>query len=180
MLKSIVSFAIELLQVVVFAIAIFLFLYLLILQPHKIDGASMEPNFHNGEYLLTDKVSYRFNNPQRGEVIVFKAPPEYVDEYIKRIIGLPGEKIRIENGVTYINDKALTEDYLPSTTTTHSGNFLKEGQTYLVPEGSYAVFGDNRDHSFDSRNLGFIETKYITGKAWLIYWPVSNLGIIKN
>jgi signal peptidase I len=150
------------------------------MQPHKIDGASMEPNFHNGEYLLTDKVSYRFNDPQRGDVIVFKAPPDYQDEYIKRIIGLPGDKVRLEGGSVYINGQLLNEPYLPKDIVTQPGNFITQGREYQVPANSYLVLGDNREHSYDSRNIGFIEYKYITGKAWFIYWPPENIGTVKH
>lgn len=180
MLRRLYSFVFELVQVVVFAVSIFLFLYLLILQPHKIDGASMEPNFHHGEYLLTDKISYRFNEPKRGEVIVFKAPPDYSDEYIKRIIGLPGEKIELKDNHIYINDNALNEYYIPQNTQTQPKKFISEGRVYTIPDNAYVVFGDNRSHSLDSRDLGFIERKYITGRAWFVYWPPDQLGLINN
>jgi len=87
------AFFLDILQVVVFAVAIFLFVYLLLLQPHKIKGSSMFPNFADGEFLLTDKVTYRFGEPKRGDVVVFKAPPNDREEFIKRIIGLPNDKI---------------------------------------------------------------------------------------
>src|SRR3989337_1808456 len=97
-IKRLGAFFLDVLEVIVFAVAIFLFLYLLVLQPHKIKGASMEPNFPNGEYLLTDKVTYRFREPERGDVIVFEAPGTNGEEFIKRIIGLPGEQISLHNG----------------------------------------------------------------------------------
>lgn len=140
----------------------------------------MEPNFHDGEYLLTDKVSYRIGEPERGDVVVFKAPPTYTDEFIKRIIGLPGEEIKIEGGHVYVNGRQLEEQYLPEGTRVLPGKFSTEGQTITVPEGSYYVLGDNRDHSLDSRNLGPIERQYITGRAWFIYWPVSEVGTVKS
>lgn len=180
LLKKLGSFVLELLQVVVFAISIFLFVYLLILQPHKIKGASMEPNFHDGEYLLTDKVSYRLGEPTRGDVVVFKAPPTYKDEFIKRIIGLPGEEVKIENGSVFINGRELDEQYLPEGTRVVPGSFSTEGQTITVPTGSYYVLGDNRDHSLDSRNIGPIDRQYITGRAWFVYWPVSDVGTVKS
>src|SRR3989337_4243279 len=92
------AFFLDIIEVVVFAIAIFLFLYLLVLQPHKIKGASMEPNFPNGEYLLTDKVTYRFREPERGDVIVFEAPGTNGEEFIQRILGLPGDKVSLREG----------------------------------------------------------------------------------
>lgn len=180
MFKKLGSFILELLQVVIFAISIFLFVYLLILQPHKIKGASMEPNFHDGEYLLTDKVSYRLGEPARGDVVVFKAPPTYKDEFIKRIIGLPGEQVTIKEGKIYIDGRQLNEDYLPKNTKIAPGRYLSEGQTITVPAGSYFVLGDNRDHSLDSRNIGPIERQYITGRAWLIYWPISKVGTVST
>lgn len=178
--KKLGSFVLELLQVVVFAISIFLFVYLLILQPHKIKGASMEPNFHDGEYLLTDKVSYRLGEPGRGDVIVFKAPPDYKDEFIKRIIGLPGEEIKVQGGKIYINGRELEEGYLPNDARILPGRFSEEGQVITVPAGSYYVLGDNRDHSLDSRNLGPIERQYVTGRAWFVYWPVAEAGTVKS
>ena len=96
------AFFLDIIEVCVFAIAIFLFLYLLVMQPHKIKGDSMQPNFPDGEYLLTDKISYRLREPERGEVIVFKAPGANGEEFIKRIVGLPGEKISIKDKRIYI------------------------------------------------------------------------------
>lgn len=180
MLKSLGSFVMELLQVVVFAISIFLFVYLLILQPHKIKGASMEPNFHDGEYLLTDKISYRLGSPARGDVIVFKSPPTYRDEFIKRIIALPGEEVKVENGKVHINGRELEESYIPDTTKTDPGRFTPEGQTVQIPPESYFVLGDNREHSLDSRNIGPVGREHITGKAWFVYWPIGDAGTIRG
>src|SRR3989344_7510790 len=102
------AFFLDILEVVVFAVAIFLFLYLLVLQPHKIKGQSMEPNFADGEYLLTDKVTYRFSEPKRGDVVVFEAPGTNNEEFIKRIIGLPGEQISLKDGKVAINNQVLS------------------------------------------------------------------------
>src|SRR3990167_5971302 len=112
MLGRLGAFFLDVLEVVVFAVAIFLFVYLLILRPHKIKGASMEPNYPDGEYLLTEKVSYYLHDPERGDVIVFKPPVSQDDEYIKRIIGIPGDKISLQNGKVYVNGKKLPESYL--------------------------------------------------------------------
>lgn len=180
MLKRLGAFFLDILEVVFFAVAIFLFVYLTVLQPHKIKGASMEPNFPDGEYLLTDKVTYRFNEPQRGDVVVFKAPVGEGDEFIKRIIGLPGEKVTLKSNHIYINGKPLEESYLDKNLQTSGGFFLSEGATITVPEGKYFVLGDNRPHSSDSRSWGVIEKKVITGRAWLIYWPISKIGLVKK
>lgn len=178
MWKGLTKFFFDIVEVVVFAIAIFLFVYLLLLQPHKIKGESMEPNFNNGEYLLTDKVSYRFGKPVRGDVIVFEAPGAGGDEFIKRIIGLPGEKVEVMNGKVYLDGKILEENYLPNTFVTSAGAFLKEGVELTVPEGNYFVMGDNRPASSDSRAWGFVSKDKISGRAWIIYWPPPKVGFV--
>ncbi len=177
--KRLGSFILDTLQIIVFAVAIFLFVYLLILQPHKIKGQSMEPNFDNGEFLLTDKVTYRFNDPKRGDVIVFKAPPDYEEEYIKRIIGLPGETVAVINGKIIIDGQPLTEDYLPTGTYTNEASFVANGKSVIVPSDSYFVVGDNRGNSYDSRSWGFISGDKITGRAWFVYWPLNSAGLIE-
>ena len=180
MLRSIGIFFLDILEVIVFAIAIFLFVYLLLLQPHKIKGDSMQPNFPNGEYLLTDKVSYRFREPKRGEVVVFEAPQTAGEEFIKRIVGLPGELVSVKEGAVFIDGKKLDETYLAPEVITLSGNFLKEGEEVLVPQAEVLVLGDNRLHSSDSRAWGFVPKGKITGRAWVIYWPIAKAGPIEE
>jgi signal peptidase I len=177
-LKRLGAFFLDILEVIVFAIAFFLFLYLLVFQPHKIKGSSMDPNFKDAEYLLTDKVTYRFNEPKRGDVIVFKAPGLEGEEFIKRIIGLPGEEISLSQSVIYINGKPLTEGYIGSDKYTGPGAFLDENNTIKIPEDNYFVLGDNRPHSSDSRSWGFVPKKDISGKAWFIYWPIDKMGTV--
>ncbi len=179
MLIRLGAFFLDILQVVVFAVAIFLFVYLLLLQPHKIKGSSMTPNFLDGEFLLTDKITYRFNEPMRGDVVVFKAPPDDRDEFIKRIIGLPGDSILVKEGKVYLNSELLNETYLESTVYTGPGRFLSENTSVKVPTGAYFVLGDNRPYSSDSRAWGFVDKSKITGRAWLIYWPVAKAGLVK-
>ena len=171
------AFFMDILEVIVLAVGIFLIVYLLILRPHKIKGQSMHPNFPDGEYLLTEKVSYYRKDPQRGDVVVFK-PPISEDEFIKRVIGLPGETISVSGGKVYVNNQELKEDYIDVYTA--PGAFLAEGQTYTVPNGYYFVMGDNRPHSSDSRAWGPITKKVITGKAWLIYFPFNLTGIVPS
>lgn len=178
MFRRLSAFFLDIIQVVVFAIAIFLLIYLLILQPHKIKGDSMQPNFPNAEYLLTDKVTYRFESPRRGDVVVFKAPNGNGEEFIKRIIGLPGEKISVKNGHVYINGKRLKEEYLASNLYTSGGKYLPEGVEKKIPEGKYFVMGDNRPRSSDSRTFGPISRDDITGRAWLVYWPPQKVGFV--
>ncbi|MFC1649156.1 signal peptidase I [Patescibacteria group bacterium] len=180
MLKKLTGFFIEIAEVTVFAVAIFLFVYLLILQPHKIKGASMEPNFPDGQYLLSDKVTYRFNEPKRGDIVVFKAPRSPDEEFIKRIIGLPSETLFLKDGKVVVDGKVLQESYLDDALYTQSGPFLQEDRRVTIPEDNYLVFGDNRNHSSDSRAWGFVPKENITGRGWVIYWPVDSAGIISN
>ncbi len=140
----------------------------------------MEPNFQDGEYLLTDKVSYRLHKPEHGDVVVFKAPPAYTDEFIKRIVGIPGDQVMVKEGHVYLNGKELPEPYLPDNLHTFPGRFSAEGAALTVPPEQYFVLGDNREHSLDSRNIGFIPVDKITGKAWLIYWPLNKIGTVKT
>jgi len=136
----------------------------------------MQPNYPNGEYLLTDKVSYRFGTPKRGDVIVFDAPTDNGEEFIKRILGLPGESVMIKEGSVFINGNKVSEPYLAQEVITYPGNFLAEGQGKVVPNDEFLVLGDNRPHSSDSRTWGFVPKGKITGKAWFIYWPPQSFG----
>lgn len=165
----------DILEVIVLAVGIFLIVYLLILRPHRIKGQSMHPNFPDGEYLLTQKITYYRENPKRGDVIVFK-PPISEDEFIKRVIAVPGETVSVKEGKVYVNGQLLKEDYI--NVYTSGGSFLADGDEYIVPEGEYFVMGDNRPHSSDSRAWGPIKKKDITGKAWLVYWPLSSAGVV--
>lgn len=178
MLRRLGAFFLDIIEVIVFAIGIFFFVYLLIMRPHKIKGSSMYPTYLDGEFLLTEKVSYYLHEPQRGDVVVFK-PPVSDDEYIKRIIALPGETVSVNNGKLYINGKLLNEDYITSDVYTSGGTYLEEGIQKTVPEGNYLIVGDNRQHSFDSRSWGPITKKDITGRAWIAYWPPEKAGVIK-
>jgi signal peptidase I len=179
MFKKLSAFFLDVLEVVVFAIAIFLFVYLVVTQPHKIKGSSMEPNFPDGEYLLTDKLSYRFREPKRGEVIVFEAPGTDGDEFIKRIIGLPGETLEIKDNEIYVDGRVLEEVYIAPEILTKPGNFLREESMVIIPEGEYLVLGDNRPFSSDSRAWGLIEKSAITGRAWIVYWPPPSVGLVE-
>jgi len=183
--SSIWSVIVDIIETIVVAAAIFVVVYLFLLQPHQVKGSSMEPNFYDNEYILTDKISYRFSKPVRGDVIIFKAPTDPDIDYIKRIIALPGEKIEIRNGNIVIfnseNPKGFTlsEPYEIMEPIV-GGSKLKEGQIVEVPTDSYIVFGDNRTHSYDSREWGSLKKDQIIGKAWLRYWPISQFTFIKT
>ena len=146
-----------------------------LVQPFLVSGSSMVPNFSNGDYLLIDELSYRFRSPGRGEVVVFHYPKDESTYFIKRIIGLPGERVALKNNqITIFNTErpdgfVLEEKYLPPGVTT-SGNV-----EFGLKEGEYLVFGDNRSYSFDSRTWGPLRRSEIVGLARLRLWPLDNL-----
>jgi len=182
---SIWSVIVDIIETVVVAAAIFVVVYLFLLQPHQVKGASMEPAFHDSEYILTDKISYRFNEPKRGDVVIFKSPTNQDVDFIKRIIALPGEKIEIKNRsiVIYNSENpdgfTLSEPY-EKIEPISGGSYIPDGKIVEVPSENYIVFGDNRTHSFDSREWGPVPKNSIIGKAWLRYWPIKKLSIIKS
>ncbi len=176
--RKIGSFFLDFVEIVVIALAMFVVMYLFLFQPHEVKGSSMYPNFHDGEYLLTDKISYRLNSPKRGEVIIFKAPKNEEYDYIKRIIGLPGDTVMVKSGRVYINGKVIFENYLPADFQTSAGDLWQEGKTVTIPANNYFVMGDNRDHSSDSRDWGPVPKENIIGKAFFRYWPPKRAGLI--
>jgi signal peptidase I len=138
----------------------------------KIDGTSMEPNLHHGEFVIVSKVNYRLGEPERGDVVVFDFPRNITQEYIKRVIGLPGEEVRVEDGNVYINGTLLSEPYLKTAP-------LYEGD-WVVPDHSLFVLGDNRNNSSDSHNWGVVPMNNIVGEALLVYWPPSSWGLVNG
>lgn len=172
------AFLLDILQTVVLALAVFLIIYMFLFQPHQVRGQSMSPNFEDREYLLTDKISYRFGSPKRGDVIVFTAPPRPSEDFIKRIIGLPGETVMIKDGSLFINSKKLIENYLPQDLRTNTHGFMQDGEQITLGSDEYFVLGDNRNNSSDSREWGPVKRNKIVGKAWFVYWPPKRFGLI--
>lgn len=180
---SIGSFILDFIQSIVLALAVFVLLYLFVAQPNEVKGSSMVPNFVDKEFLLTEKLSYQFGDPQRGDVIVFKAPasePCAAEEceYIKRVIGIPGDRIMVKEGQIYLNGELLEQTFLPDGVLTDPGQFSQEGVEQIIPEDQYLCLGDNRKHSRDGREFGPIKKNLIVGKAFFKYWPVSAVGLI--
>jgi signal peptidase I len=168
------------LQPVVLAFAVIMMVYLFLFQPHKVDGSSMYPSFKNGDYILTEKLSYRNNNPKRGDIVVFHAPPPHTADYIKRVIGLPGETIMVQSGRVFINGQSLNEPYLSSSVVTSEKSFLREGISYTIPPDYFMMLGDNRSFSSDSREFGPVSKRAVVGRANVRYWPLSTLGTIQK
>lgn len=180
-LKKIYLFFVDTLQSVLIAAAIFLVIYVFLFRPFQVNGQSMYPNFQDGEYVLTNLITLRFHTPVRGDVIVFQAPPDPEKDFIKRVIGEPGDTIMIHEGDVYVNGKKLDQGkFLASNVKSYNGSFLHEDETITVPQGQYFVMGDNRAFSSDSREWGFVKKDEIIGSSMLIYWPPNEAKLIKN
>lgn len=180
-LRKIYYFLIDTIQSLLLAASVFLVIYVFLFRPFQVNGQSMYPNFEDKQHVITDLISYRFNEPKRGDVIVFKAPPDPEKDYIKRIIGIPGDIVSIKNGLVYVNNQLSPENsYLDSSVKTYGGSFLKDGGEVIVPQGNYFVVGDNRPASSDSREWGFVEKSEIIGRSLFIYWPFDKMQLIKN
>lgn len=168
----------DFLQSIALGGAFFVVFYLFVIQPHQVKGSSMFPTFKDKEYILTDKISYKFRDPQRGEVIILESPKNADIDYIKRIIGLPGERIRISQGRVYLNDKLFSESYLHVETPVFPGGFIREDEEITIPSDNYFVMGDNRPGSSDSREFGFVPTSHIIGHVIFRYFPLDRIGTI--
>jgi signal peptidase I len=170
----------EVIETIVLTVLMFLVIRFAV-QNFNVEGTSMEPRLHNGELILVDKWTYLFHPPQRGDVIVFVAPPIPSEDFVKRIIGIPGDRITINNTVVTVNGVTLNETYVAKI---DQGNPYYGGnvQTWVVPANSYFVLGDDRIRSDDSRAWGFVPRKNIIGRAALVYWPLGqdNNGFLPN
>jgi signal peptidase I len=138
----------------------------------RVDGSSMEPTLHTGEFVIVNKLSYKFSEPMIGDVIVFHFPRDPEQEYIKRVIGLPGDRVEIRNGDVYVNDRPIEEDYIAADP---AYDIVSE-----VPQDSLFVLGDNRNNSSDSHNWGPVPLDFVVGKAVFVYWPPTEWGLIDH
>jgi signal peptidase I len=137
----------------------------------RVDGSSMEPTLHDGQYLIVSKLTYLIHSPERGDIVVFH-PPITGEEYIKRVVGLPGERIEIRDRAVWVNGIILDESYVASAPM-YTG-FWELG------EKEYLVLGDNRNNSSDSHSWGTLSEEDIVGKAWLCYWPPEQWGAVAH
>ena len=171
---AVTSFLLEVIQIVLISSAIIIPIRYFLIQPFYVKGASMEPNFYDHEYLIIDELTYRFRDPFRGEIVVFKYPRDPSQYFIKRVIGLPGETVEVTGGNVIIyntehpNGVVVEEEYLDESTT---------GKVRVtLGENEYYVFGDNRDSSLDSRSFGPITRDDVIGRVWVRGLPVSRIG----
>jgi signal peptidase I len=180
-IKKAYHWLIDLAETLVIAGAIFVVIYAFLVRPFQVNGDSMFPTFLNNEFVFTNLLSQRFGPLDRGDVIVFKAPPEPNKDFIKRVVGLPGETIKIEGGYVYINGLRLDESaYLAPTATTTPGGFAHEGEDINVSQNSYFVLGDNRGRSSDSREWGLVPFDKVIGKSSLVYWPINRIRLVEH
>lgn len=178
--KGFQQHTIEFVQSLVVFLAIGSIIYLFAVQPHKVSGCSMCPNFHTGDLILTDKITYRFQSPQHGDVIVFKYPRDTTIDFIKRVIAIPGDRVEVKDGHVYVNDQIVMEPYIDSSVKTDPGAFLREGQPFTVEPNHLIAMGDNRPGSSDSREWGEVPYNDIIGKAFIRYWPLDKLGTVQS
>lgn len=151
-----------------------------IFQPFVVDGSSMEPNFHHGEYLFVEKLSYRFGGPERGDVVVLKFPSNEQVNYIKRVIGLPGETLSIKDGRVAINGQPLNESYLISGEQTVVSRNPELPYEITLKDDQYFVMGDNRNHSSDSRDGWLLTRKLIVGRSALVLYPRQDFKAVAS
>ncbi|MGH9491955.1 MAG: signal peptidase I [Terriglobales bacterium] len=158
----------------VIALGLAAFIILFLYQPVKVEGTSMAPGLEDQERIFINKFVYTWEPIQRGDIVVFRYPRDPSKSYIKRVIGVAGDRVRIERGGVIVNGKALGEDYVPP------GYYDQSSYPEtLVPPGTYFVLGDHRNMSNDSREFGPVDQKYIYGKAVFIYWPVEKIGALR-
>ncbi|PIS15815.1 signal peptidase I [Candidatus Roizmanbacteria bacterium CG09_land_8_20_14_0_10_41_9] len=178
--KRVIEFVMDILETIVFVGSIFIMLYLFIMQPNQVKGASMEPTFASGDYIFTSKITYKFRSPERGDIVVFRSPKNPDIDYIKRVIGLPGDQILIQKGTVFVNGTSINESYITSSTNLWDGGFVSEGVPITVPESELFVMGDNRQRSSDSREFGPIPAESVIGQVFYRYFPSSKMGEIRN
>lgn len=170
-LMSLATWSRDLLISVVLAVLVILFLY----QPVKVEGTSMMPSLVDQERIFINKFVYRFGigDVERGDMVVFWFPMDPSKSYIKRVIGLPGDVVEVDDGTVYVNGKALREDYVPE-----EYRDRVSMSAYTVGADEYFVLGDHRSSSNDSRSWGAVPRNYIYGKAVFVYWPLYKLGVL--
>lgn len=169
----------EWIKALVIAAALVILIRLFIFAPFIVEGGSMEPNFHTGERLIVNKLIYEIRKPERGEIIVFHAPAGL--DYIKRVIALPGETVKIQDNKVYVNGKELNEPYIQAAIDEHAKTGEKYNRDYsetVVPDGTVFVLGDNRLNSTDSRKIGPVADDKIVGRADIRFWPLKKIRFI--
>jgi signal peptidase I len=165
------GFLVDILETLILSLVLFVSINMISARI-RVDGDSMRPTLISGEYVVVNRLSYRLGSPQRGDIIVFHFPRNPAEEYIKRVIGLPGDEVEVMNGAVYVNGQQLDESYL-NVLMNYTGK-------WTVPEGQLFVLGDNRNNSSDSHDWGMVPMDYVIGKAVLVYWPPPAWSLITH
>lgn len=171
----------ELIKVALISLAIIIPVRYFLIQPFYVKGASMEPNFYDHEYLIIDELSYRLSLPNRGDIVVFRYPKDPDQYFIKRIVGLPGERVIIKDGAVFIADQVgqepvrVDEAYLPAGVVTELA--IRGYGDVILGDDEYFLLGDNRQQSLDSRVFGPVSKDFIIGRTWLRGWPIDRMTV---
>ncbi len=165
------GFLLETLQTIVLAIVLY-FLIDTVVARVRVDNISMQPTLEEDQFILVDKISHRFKEMRHGDIVIFHFPLNPTEDYIKRLIGLPGDTVKIAAGEVYVNGYKLNESYLAD-----APNY--EGE-WVVPEDALFVLGDNRNSSSDSHSWGFVPKANLIGRAMVVYWPIGELKILTH
>ncbi|MFH1827485.1 MAG: signal peptidase I [bacterium] len=174
--KKTIDFVIEILETIAFVGSIFIVIYLFIMQPNQVKGSSMYPSLNEGDYIFTSKITYKFRDMERGDIVVFRSPENPDIEFIKRIIGLAGDEIMISDNKVYLNNQIIQENYINQYTPTPNNAFLKEGVPIIVPQDHVFIMGDHREVSSDSRIFGPIPISSLIGQVFYRYYPLNKVG----
>ena len=166
------SFVIDVLETLVLSLILFVVINAVSARI-RVDGSSMEPTLHSGEFVIVNKLAYKFSTPALGDIIVFHFPRDPKQEYIKRVIGMPGHQVTIQNGKVLVNGQEIIEPYI-------SAPPVYPNNSWQVPVGQLFVLGDNRNNSSDSHNWGTVPLDYVVGKALFVYWPLDSWGTIEH
>ncbi len=166
-----ISFTWEVLQTLIMAVILY-FLIDVVVGRVRVENISMEPTLQEGQFILVNKLAYRLGDFQRGDIVIFHYPRSPQEDYIKRVIGLPGDTVKIENGQVQVNGQVLDEPYIAAPPSYDS--------TWAVPDDQIFVLGDNRNRSSDSHSWGFVPVDMVVGKALVVYWPLDDLKILNQ
>lgn len=164
-------FFLETLQTILLALVLY-FMIDAVVARVRVENISMQPTLQAGEFILVNKLAYRLGDAQRGDIIVFHYPKDPSEDFIKRVIGIPGDSVVIQDGVVKVNNQSLTEDYIAA-----PPGYAGQWQ---VPENSLFVLGDNRNQSLDSHSWGFVPDDYVVGRALIIYWPINKMRVLNE
>jgi signal peptidase I len=171
----------EILEVAILTLLLFIVVHLVV-QNYRVDGPSMQTTLHNHEYILVDKAQYAFSKPRRGDVIVFEYPLDTTQDYVKRVIGVPGDTVTVDaDGTVAVDGTVISEPYVSTPTYLCPDEVSGAGtSTWVLKSDEYFVMGDNRGNSSDSRCWGPVPAHDIIGKAALVYWPLGDLHLLQD